>query len=1016
MTKLKNTKKGMAKKALSVSLVAAMLATSNVPVWAAEDLFTDGSSAAVEAPVVETEAFSSEPTENSYNEDIALAASQVTDDSYSVAPVIEGTTDGKIAWNNANDLNAEFTLTSKESTIPSNIKFYYSWRIDGLASGEKEFTANTTVETEEPKLSANDAGKSLTLYICAKDSNNGSAEVWRYISDEIEIAAQDITDYMDGLTFKDSWDQNQVYDGKQHIPTKANIDWAAIGTSPDSYDIAVEGDTVNVTDEGVKVTIKAKGGYSGEKVLTYHIKPLEITNDGTVGESTSDHFMATLNTTSFAYTGKTIKIKKSDVTVVDKDHPEIDLSNYLVEDKDGYVGYAGNNISASDTAITSTGYTNFVLNLKEVPESGCKNYKIVATTKKVTTTNQASVNARDLSTVNVSIKSQPIPTTGTPISEQDILNATTFTDKTTGETLNLTANDITINVPSNITTAGNYTVTISAKAGQDKVKGTTTATLTIVAQDISGASFTKLVTNDYFADMMYTGEAITLTENQLGDFVDSNGKVIDKSLYDVTFNKNINVGTADVIVTGKGSLLGNRLVFHFDITPAEVTSNDISAATSVEFIDTTNASEYADSMNVVVKAKNSAANKEFTLEKDKDYKITYKFLNQSGGESKEPVVGGKVQATIEITNKNFKGTTYTFTKTTNITAKALKSEYIKLKESSFTYTGKPIEPAFDIRIDGRIIGTNESTGGRFTYEYSNNLNAGTATLTVKGNGSDYSSTEAKITFKIDPANTADLGGVIASKPYTGYSLDLAEEDFNLTLNGERINVKDNFNLTYGENLQVGEGTVTLTPKSGNFVGTRTFTFQIVGQTLNEGGTFTFYQNGVKVDDKNGIFTYDGNAKEFGNTVFTYDGTEKLTEGTDYDLVYVDNVYGKEGTGGRYGAVLAVAKGKYGSNVTENGLVNGIYTDAEGNKISNVIDVEYFKIKQLDVYKSNITVSNGVYAGGLAVKPDVKIVVKGKLLVEGQDYDLDFTGVTDRVNATTSKSLTVSIKLKNGYKC
>ena len=51
MTKLKNTKKGMAKKALSVSLVAAMLATSNVPVWAAEDLFSDGSTS-VEAPTV----------------------------------------------------------------------------------------------------------------------------------------------------------------------------------------------------------------------------------------------------------------------------------------------------------------------------------------------------------------------------------------------------------------------------------------------------------------------------------------------------------------------------------------------------------------------------------------------------------------------------------------------------------------------------------------------------------------------------------------------------------------------------------------------------------------------------------------------------------------------------------------------------------------------------------------------------------------------------------------------------
>ena len=63
MTKIKNTKKGMAKKTLSMSLVVAMLATSNVPVWAAE--FSDGTDVAVateapaefadetEAPVVE---------------------------------------------------------------------------------------------------------------------------------------------------------------------------------------------------------------------------------------------------------------------------------------------------------------------------------------------------------------------------------------------------------------------------------------------------------------------------------------------------------------------------------------------------------------------------------------------------------------------------------------------------------------------------------------------------------------------------------------------------------------------------------------------------------------------------------------------------------------------------------------------------------------------------------------------------------------------------------------------------
>ena len=54
MTKIKNTKKGMAKKTLSMSLVVAMLATSNVPVWASE--FSDGSDAAAFSAEAETPA------------------------------------------------------------------------------------------------------------------------------------------------------------------------------------------------------------------------------------------------------------------------------------------------------------------------------------------------------------------------------------------------------------------------------------------------------------------------------------------------------------------------------------------------------------------------------------------------------------------------------------------------------------------------------------------------------------------------------------------------------------------------------------------------------------------------------------------------------------------------------------------------------------------------------------------------------------------------------------------------
>ena len=51
----------MAKKTLSMSLVVAMLATSNVPVWAAE--FSDGSDVAVETEAPATETFSDDAAE-----------------------------------------------------------------------------------------------------------------------------------------------------------------------------------------------------------------------------------------------------------------------------------------------------------------------------------------------------------------------------------------------------------------------------------------------------------------------------------------------------------------------------------------------------------------------------------------------------------------------------------------------------------------------------------------------------------------------------------------------------------------------------------------------------------------------------------------------------------------------------------------------------------------------------------------------------------------------------------------
>ena len=100
----------MAKKTLSMSLVVAMLATSNVPVWAAE--FSDGSDASVatEAPAAET--FSDDATKAS-----------ATADTENTTPVVEDTT-ADVASESIN--GNEYKATFAAMTIDGNeVKRYY---------------------------------------------------------------------------------------------------------------------------------------------------------------------------------------------------------------------------------------------------------------------------------------------------------------------------------------------------------------------------------------------------------------------------------------------------------------------------------------------------------------------------------------------------------------------------------------------------------------------------------------------------------------------------------------------------------------------------------------------------------------------------------------------------------------------------------------------------------------------------------------------------------------------------
>ena len=1037
MTKIKNTKKGMAKKTLSMSLVVAMLATSNVPVWAAE--FSDGSddvAVATEAPAAET--FSDETAEAPVVEDTDATAAEATTNGTGfdiTATDFTGITNNAIVWGNA--VSTTVTVTKKADNTDT-VDYYYVWKDnDGQITTETSLPANGQVSYTP---GAAQSGKDITLFVYAK---KGDTLVWSWTSDSFKVQPKQLSDVINmendttKLKLKDTF--KKTYTGKAIVPTVDDIDFTNLVNTKDANNNAIfaasdfvigstEGDTVNVTTKGVNVYLTTtKAGYAGSVVINYTISPLTLT-----AANVSDYLEATFVTTSKQYTGKNITLKNTDVKIIDK-KSGVDLSSY-VKGEDVIFISGANYIKAGTQFNTGkAGDADLTFPIATPTESKYKNY-IITNGLTLKPTNSFSITKRDLSTVNVSIPEQAYQN-GAIVTVAP--SVATYTDKTTGEVLEL-AGDVVIT--STATTQGVHDVTVSPATNNTNVEGSTTAKLSVAASSLSTAKFS----GQSYAEQAeeYTGEQITKDLSKLGtvSITDVNGattgthNLVKDVDYKVEFGKNIDAGVGTVTIVGLGSYVGSTKTYTFTINPAVVDTKTVTVSKYVEKKDTTTPSDYKDAMGLVVKAKN-ANGKEFALTEGTDYVVEkYKFTTSADVDTTTGEVDGKVKVVLKTTTKNG----HKYLKNTNfivkdgedavysstITKTTLKSENIKLKKTAYTYTGAAIKPDFDVVVDGRVINPTQYKIKSLT----NNVNAGTATMVITGTDDTFTSkTDASVTFTIEAADASKLVASVGSQTYTGYSIQPPVTA--ATLNNVAINVKDNFTVTYGENVAMGEGTITLTPKNGNFTGTKTITFKITGQML-KGGDFKFY-------DANGLttalsHTYDGAAYTPAKTVFdtadtkvkkydnnNWESVGTLTEGTDYEIKYVDNTYGKKDSSDskQYGIVLAIAKGTYGGNYTDSttGVTNGVYTDAEGNKIENVIYAERFEIGTLTIKDSNISVANGVYAGGLPVKPVVVVNVGGKTLVEGTDYELEYGASDDRTKVTTTKSLTVKVVGKNGYR-
>ena len=228
------------------------------------------------------------------------------------------------------------------------------------------------------------------------------------------------------------------------------------------------------------------------------------------------------------------------------------------------------------------------------------------------------------------------------------------------------------------------------------------------------------------------------TEKKPETTVKVGSKILEKDKdYTVEYKNNINVGTATVTITGKGSYEGVTATTTFKINEKRIT---IPAGKT----------------------------------------LTYNGEEQTGVDSKDEY---KLNGTIKATNAGTYSATATLTDTANtkwsdgtteaktiswkINAKNLSGNVTVSDVEDKTYTGSAITPEVEVKDIARNTVLTKNTD--YTISYKNNVNAGTATITITGKG-NYTGTVEK-TFKINGDENPIK--VTNKTVYTGSTVDLS---------------------------------------------------------------------------------------------------------------------------------------------------------------------------------------------------------------------------------------------------
>ena len=268
-------------------------------------------------------------------------------------------------------------------------------------------------------------------------------------------------------------------------------------------------------------------------------------------------------------------------------------------------------------------------------------------------------------------------------------------------------------------------------------------------------------------------------------------------------------------------------------------------------------------------------------------------------------------ATVTITGMG----NYTGTKNANFTINPKNASNLTISDiAAVTYNGLAQTPTVTVK-DGT---TTLTSGTHYTVSYSNNINAGTATVIVTGMG-NYTGTK-NANFTINPKNASSLTiNSIAAQTYSGSAKTptVTVKDGNTTLTSGT-----HYTVAYSNNINAGTATVTITG-TGNYTGTKNANF-----TINAKGA-----SNLAISDIAAV-TYNGSEQT--PTVTVKDGSTTLTNGTHYTVSYSNNINAGTAT------VTITGQGNYTGTKSANFTIN---------KAPLTITANSYNINQGDVLPS-----------------------------------------------------------------